>query len=97
MISKSWILLLGVGISFAALVSASEENELSENFASASARVIRRAEPGKKKKEKKNMNKKKKEKMNMNKKRSKRVGKTKEITKKGERRTGKIRRAGRLP
>ena len=95
MISKSWILLLGVGISFAALVSASEEKQLSENFAS--ARVIRRDEPGKKKKEKKNINKKKKEKMNMNKKKVKKSRINKRNNKKGTRRTGKIRRAGRLP
>merc|ERR1712227_74757 len=50
MISKSCIFLLGVVIAFAALASASEENQLAENVASAAARVVRSADPGKKKK-----------------------------------------------
>ena len=41
---------MGAVIAFAALASASEENQLSENVASAAARVVRSADPGKKKK-----------------------------------------------
>merc|ERR1712173_559092 len=62
MISKSCILLLGVAIAFAASAFASEEKQLSENFAFAAARVVRSADPGKrkamKKKGKKTMKKK---------------------------------------
>ena len=86
---------MGAVIAFAALASASEENQLSENVASAAARVVRSADPGKKKKALKKKGKKnRKNKARKSKKNKAKKSRKNKKAKKGRKNKGKKQKKG---